>query len=119
MVEAGPGDRVVGVVHAGLDEDDWRRLDVFEGDRYERRQVTVRLAAAPGLAAFGASPASGRVAPSAGVESCEAIAYVLRDGWRHRLGDDAWDDRAFVRDHLSDFVARLARSRTPRAGAGD
>lgn len=94
IVEGADRDRVDGVVYSRLDGRDWQRLDVFEGDLYERRSVTVRW-----------GPSRIR----------SAFTYVLRDDWRHRLGVEPWDPEAFARDHLAAFAARIGRTREPRA----
>jgi gamma-glutamylcyclotransferase (GGCT)/AIG2-like uncharacterized protein YtfP len=98
IVEAEERDRVIGVIWSGLDERDLDRLDVFEGDLYQRRRVEV-----------GAPRASDR----------EVWTYVLAAAWRHRLGAEPWDPLAFERDHLVAFVDRLARSLAPRARSAD
>jgi gamma-glutamylcyclotransferase (GGCT)/AIG2-like uncharacterized protein YtfP len=89
IVEGDAQDRVSGVIYLGLEDHDWRRLDRFEGDLYERRRVTV--------------------------ESRDAFTYVLAPPWRHRLASQPWDSDAFARDHLAAFLARLTRAADPRA----
>jgi gamma-glutamylcyclotransferase (GGCT)/AIG2-like uncharacterized protein YtfP len=90
IVEGDDGDRVSGILYSGLEQSEWDRLDRFEGELYERREVVL----------------DGRRAAST---------YVLGPSWRHRLGPEPWDPEAFARDHLDAFVARLARASDPRA----
>jgi gamma-glutamylcyclotransferase (GGCT)/AIG2-like uncharacterized protein YtfP len=112
VVAAAEQDRVSGVLYVGLDSDEWRRLDEFEGELYERRAVTVGVVGAE----------STSVAPVAGASFAAtrpAFTYVLRDGWRHRLAAAPWDPEAFARDHLDAFAARLVRASEPRARPDD
>jgi len=93
VIEAGDDDRVVGALYDGLTGDDWRRLDRFEGDLYDRRVVVVRCGGA-------------RV---------EAQTYVLGAAARHRLDARAWDPEAFALEHLAGFLERIRRGPEPRA----
>lgn len=87
-----PGAHVEGLVYGGLSSTELERLDLYEGELYERRLVTL---------------------PRAGVDM-HAHAYVLRSALRHLLSSDAWDLGAFTRDHLNDYLNQIrATSRAP------
>jgi gamma-glutamylcyclotransferase (GGCT)/AIG2-like uncharacterized protein YtfP len=64
---------------------DIRRLDRFEGERYERRTAKCRL-------------------PSG--NSCHAEVYVFTDAYRHELIDADWDPKAFEKNGLRIFLSR-------------
>lgn len=112
IVAAGVNERVEGVLYLGLDLLDWRRLDLFEGDLYQRLGVVVRCAAVESTVA--PAPRRDGVAGTR-----EAQVYVLHDRWRHRLDDVPWEPEAFARDHLAAFAARLGRASQPRARSDD
>src|SRR3974377_1337130 len=38
-----PEERAAGIVYSNLTEDDWRRLDLFEGEMYVRSAVIVQM----------------------------------------------------------------------------
>ena len=90
IVEGDDGDRVSGILYIGLDQRAWERLDRFEGELYERREVTL----------------DGQRA---------AFTYVLGSRGVIVSAPEPWDPEAFARDHLDAFVARLARASDPRA----
>jgi gamma-glutamylcyclotransferase (GGCT)/AIG2-like uncharacterized protein YtfP len=46
------GCRVDGTLFSGITESEWERLDYYESDFYERRQVNVRLANGKSARAF-------------------------------------------------------------------
>ena len=71
----------------GLDlpEAAWARLDLFEGDEYERHEVLVTLA-------------DGRWE--------RAWTYLLKPGLAGRLDAGDWDEAAFEREGKARFVAR-------------
>ncbi|MBK1672149.1 hypothetical protein CKO35_02305 [Ectothiorhodospira shaposhnikovii] len=68
---------VEGWLYRGLTSRDWRRLDRFEGDFYERRRVRVELR-------------GGRTLP--------AFTYVLRPVFGHRLTAEDWESGGFGSD---------------------
>jgi hypothetical protein len=91
IVEA-VGAEVEGVLYAGLDAAELERLDVYEGDLYERRDVSVWV----------------------GSMAERAVTYVLRAELRHQLSDEPWDFAGFLRDHLDDYLALISQtSRAP------
>jgi gamma-glutamylcyclotransferase (GGCT)/AIG2-like uncharacterized protein YtfP len=94
IVEAAGGE-VSGVLYAGLEDAELARLDFYEGDLYERREVSV-----------GAGPMQRR-----------AVTYVLRPEHRHELSEEAWDLQAFLRDHLADYLAIVAETSQAPPGA--
>lgn len=101
-VRAQAGGRVEGVVYFDVDASDLRRLDVFEGDEYERKTVAVRVegivdpAVGDGLAAgMGGGPVRAEV-------------YVYRDLARLRDGD--WSQDRFEREGMTRFRERYLAS---------
>jgi gamma-glutamylcyclotransferase (GGCT)/AIG2-like uncharacterized protein YtfP len=87
IVEAAGGE-VSGVLYAGLEPAELDRLDFYEGDLYERREVSVW----------------------AGAVAQRAATYVLRPALRHELSDEPWDLDGFLRDHLDDYLAAVSRT---------
>lgn len=81
---AAPGQAVEGRVYLDLPASAWPRLDVFEGEYYERLPV--------------------RVAPDGGPE-ITAETYVFRPQFVHLLGEGDWDFEAFLREGKSRFSA--------------
>ncbi|MEW6269813.1 MAG: gamma-glutamylcyclotransferase family protein [Thermodesulfobacteriota bacterium] len=84
-----------GVLWQGVDETSLARLDRFEGELYERREVTV-------VARDGARHA--------------AQVYVVRAAHASRLAPEPWDRERFAREHLA---AYLSRCRAGPAAAED
>jgi len=70
-------------VYTGLDNDSITRLDAFEGDRYERVEVTVFLR-------------SNQAVP--------AQTYIIRDGCRHLLTDQPWCLQNFRKNDQDVFI---------------
>lgn len=70
-----PGATVAGVLYLNLPAEAVRRLDVFEGKLYERREVEA-------------------VSPEYGV--CPAMAYVFKDCYRDRLTNTEWSYAQFL-----------------------
>jgi gamma-glutamylcyclotransferase (GGCT)/AIG2-like uncharacterized protein YtfP len=91
IVEATSGD-VPGMLYAGLDAAELQRLDDYEGEIYERRELSVLVGAA----------------------SVAACSYVLRPEHLHRLSSEPWDLADFEREHLQSYLARVSlTSRAP------
>jgi gamma-glutamylcyclotransferase (GGCT)/AIG2-like uncharacterized protein YtfP len=78
---------VPGRLYRDVDEAAWARLDVFEGDEYERVDVIVALA-------------DGSALP--------AQAYRFRMEFAGRLLPGDWDAEAFDREGRTRFIARYA-----------
>lgn len=74
---------VDGVVYSGLDTAELERLDLYEGELYERRGLLVRV----------------------GERVVIAHCYVLRPEHAARLSSEPWDLAAFERDHLASYLA--------------
>ena len=81
------GGSTPGTLWQGIDPRSAARLDRFEGDLYERRDVAVR--AAGGLAA--------------------AEVYVIRPERLGELSAEPWDRLRFARESLADFVRAIRR----------
>lgn len=81
-VVAEAGGLVAGIVYHGIDVENWRRLDRFEGEMYDRKPVTVRYA-------------DGRLA--------KVDCYVFRPEFIHRLSSTEWDFAAFLQDGKTVF----------------
>jgi gamma-glutamylcyclotransferase (GGCT)/AIG2-like uncharacterized protein YtfP len=84
-VVAQPGGRVDGILYSGLDGAALARLDAFEGDMYERRQVTVNLVGGGQRAAW---------------------CYIVAAASEHRLLPGDWDYDAFLAEGKARFLAR-------------
>ena len=85
-IVASAGDRVHGTVYFDLDQPALDRIDVFEADEYERREVTVEQADGSSQAVF---------------------AYVVVAECAEIVTATAWDADAFRRRHLADYLAAL------------
>lgn len=90
-ITAEPGKQVFGSYVTGLTRANVGRLDVFEGDQYERRRLRVRL-----LTRVGADAATGKGREEG--EEVEAQTYVFVD--RTELEDREWDLEEFRREKL-------------------
>jgi gamma-glutamylcyclotransferase (GGCT)/AIG2-like uncharacterized protein YtfP len=91
IVEAAGGE-VSGVLYPALLAAELERLDIYEGDLYERREVSVWE----------------------GSLEHRAATYVLRPELRHELSDEPWDLATFTRDHLEEYLAIVSQtSRAP------
>ncbi|NMF90823.1 gamma-glutamylcyclotransferase family protein [Aromatoleum petrolei] len=80
---------VPGVLYLDLPASAWLRLDRFEGEEYERRQVVVRLQ-------------DGRTET--------AWTYVFRPGYAARLVDGEWEFERFLRTGKARFTAQYVDS---------
>lgn len=74
--------QVEGLLYRDLDDTQWQRLDLFEGDQYERQRVRVETLSGP----------------------CDAETYVLARGAESLLSADHWSLEAFVAGELEDFM---------------
>jgi hypothetical protein len=91
IVEA-PASEVDGIVYPELDTSELERLDIYEGDLYERRELPVWI----------------------GEVTIAACTYVLRPEHAHRLSREPWDLARFEREHLASYLTRVAlTSRAP------
>lgn len=88
---AAPG--VAGILYRNLSDEEFERLDAFEGAEYERVAVTVWLPARPSSTASG----DGEVT---------AWVYRFRDEFADRLLPGAWDPDRFAREGRARFMAR-------------
>ncbi len=84
IVPAGDGE-VRGQLYAGIQASAWERLDLFEGNQYERQLVHVAL------------PDGSRL---------DAWTYVFRPQYRSLLLPGHWDVEAFRREGKRRFEAR-------------
>ncbi|KAF3039009.1 hypothetical protein E8E12_006133 [Didymella heteroderae] len=91
---------VRGTLVEGLTDGDIWRLDIFEGDEYERRHVKVRVLKSKGRAGD---------AEHEDVEGDEVSAqtYIWIAG-EHRLESEEWDFDHFVKEKMSRWVGREA-----------
>lgn len=78
---ARPGASVAGVLYLDLPEEAVRRLDIFEGELYERQEVEV----------------------IAGGSRSLAMTYVVKDCYRHRLTGGEWSYDLFLRTGKARF----------------
>ncbi len=86
--------QVEGVLYTGVMPGERRRIDVFEGEPYQRETVLVRL-------------------PEDDA-SVEAVTYVIRPRWRTVMTTTGWDPDEFARRWHDTYVERVTRAR--RAG---
>lgn len=80
-----PGATTSGVVYTGLGAVHLQKLDVFEGDFYERQRVCISDAAGNPL---------------------QAWTYVVAPRHQRRLTRTRWSRKAFESEHLPHFVRR-------------
>jgi hypothetical protein len=78
------GESVAGLVYQGLSPPQLRRLDRFESEIYERRQVMVSL----------------------GSHELPVQTYVVVPAWCHLLGMAPWELEVFERHGLARFLAQ-------------
>jgi gamma-glutamylcyclotransferase (GGCT)/AIG2-like uncharacterized protein YtfP len=81
-----PGGDVAGILYPGLAASELERLDHYEGEIYERCELSVLVAG----------------------QSLPACTYVLRPEHRHRLSGEPWNLAQFEREHLASYLARVA-----------
>jgi gamma-glutamylcyclotransferase (GGCT)/AIG2-like uncharacterized protein YtfP len=81
-IVARPGKVVEGVLYSDVPEAAWKRLDIFEGEMYQRRVIQVELE-------------DGAVR--------EAQAYVLRPEFEHNLSAGPWSLEEFLRSGKERF----------------
>ena len=95
-----PGGSTPGTLYSKVDPDTFLRLDRFEGDPFQRIEVTVQTLSAP------SRPET-------------AFVYALDPARGELLGDQPWDRARFEREHLQEFLgtlgARFARGRAPES----
>ena len=80
------GESTLGQVYFGIDETQWRHLDAFESDQYERRLVAVSLP---------------------GGSHTTAYTYRLADAYKRHLTDEVWDIKHFRRHHLKRYLTEF------------
>lgn len=88
-IVAEPGAAVPGLLYAGLSAAELELLDYYEGELYERRQLTVAV------------PSGELLAES----------YVLRQEHAALIAGVAWDLGEFERVHLASYLQRLGHTR--------
>jgi gamma-glutamylcyclotransferase (GGCT)/AIG2-like uncharacterized protein YtfP len=76
-------DWVDGILYLDVDEKDLHRLDVFEGEPYERQTHTVVVENA---------------------EKMQACVYVLKENWIWMANHVPWDPNYFAREGLKYFM---------------
>jgi gamma-glutamylcyclotransferase (GGCT)/AIG2-like uncharacterized protein YtfP len=88
-IVAEPMAQVPGLLYRGVAAEELAWLDTYEGELYERRTVDVQVGAA-------AHP---------------AVVYVLGEQHRSLLSKDAWELAEFEREHLAEYLQRIAVTR--------
>jgi gamma-glutamylcyclotransferase (GGCT)/AIG2-like uncharacterized protein YtfP len=81
---ARPEDSINGIVYYDVEPDDVRRLDLFEGDYYQRVSVDLEL-------------------PQLGTITADV--YVVRQSYQRIISDQLWDPVDFQQNALSKFLA--------------
>lgn len=92
-----------GTLVTGLTDGDIWRLDLFEGDEYERRIVKVSLLQDQG-AEEGMGDLTQKEQDNVEGDEVEAETYIWIAG-AHRLEAEEWDFDEFVRDKMKRWVA--------------
>ena len=92
---AGTGECVRGTCVTGLTDGDIWRLDIFEGDEYERVRVKVRI-----LQEVGDEDGKGNV----GAEEVEVETYVWVAGRERLEEEEEWDFAEFLREKMGRWV---------------
>jgi gamma-glutamylcyclotransferase (GGCT)/AIG2-like uncharacterized protein YtfP len=85
-IVAAPASEVDGVLYSDLDAVEVERLDLYEGDLYERLELPVQV----------------------GERVVTAHCYVLRPEHGHHLSGEPWDLAAFEREHLANYLALVS-----------
>lgn len=99
------GSSVRGTIVSGLTDEDVWRLDLFEGDEYERRTVNVKMLEADeeasklGQAYAHGTKSNGHAMDWKPGQEVEAETYIWVAG-RHRLEDEEWDFDEFVKEKM-------------------
>ena len=92
-----------GTLVSGLSDGDMARLDRFEGDEYERRDVKVRTLGEEAPASMG-----GAEVVNGGEAVVQAVTYVWIAGEK-RLEEGEWDFEEFRKEKLWRWVGRDSR----------
>lgn len=100
VIPSTPASEVRGTLVEGLTDGDIWRLDIFEGDEYERQNVAVRVLESKGRAG---DAEHGDVEG----EEVQAQTYIWIAG-EQRLETDEWDFEHFVKEKMSRWVGREA-----------
>ncbi|NQS71851.1 MAG: gamma-glutamylcyclotransferase [Desulfobulbaceae bacterium] len=90
--------QVPGTVFTALDAETLAKLDDFEGDKYERVQVTVTLEDG---------------------SKKEVQVYAIRRECRHLLSQDSWDFDRFLENGLARFITWFVEDRRDLSDRGD
>ena len=88
-IVAEPAAHVPGLLYGAVAAEELERLDSYEGELYERRTVSVRV--------------GGALHP--------ALVYVLGEQHRSLLSSDTWELGEFEREHLAEYLRRIAVTR--------
>jgi gamma-glutamylcyclotransferase (GGCT)/AIG2-like uncharacterized protein YtfP len=96
---------VRGTLVQGLTDGDIWRLDIFEGNEYARRKVTVRLLEQK--LNNGMGDIQQQESENIEGEQVDAETYIWTAG-AHRLEPEEWDFNEFVRDKMKRWVGREA-----------
>ncbi len=79
-----PDGSVEGILYVGVTGESVYRLDVFEGDLYERKEV--------------------QVMPMGGSAGISAMVYVVRPECRHLVTAEKWDFETFLEQGKGEFT---------------
>jgi hypothetical protein len=106
---------VLGTLVSGLTDGDIHRLDIFEGEEYEQKSVTVRKLQTHSQRASGEFVEEGQLSDALDAaseadeaEEVSAITYVWTSG-EDELEDAEWDFESFKRDKLTWWAGPEAR----------
>ncbi|KAL5464995.1 hypothetical protein PMIN07_004226 [Paraphaeosphaeria minitans] len=111
VLPSSPSSSVRGTLVTGLTDGDIWRLDIFEGDMYERRKVHVRYLeqkdSATDEGEGGMGDLTAKEEDNIEGEEVEAETYIWVAPASH-LQDEEWDFGEFVRDKMKRWVGREA-----------
>lgn len=100
VIPSAPASEVRGTIVQGLTDGDIWRLDIFEGDEYERRDVKVNILESKGRTGDNEHK-------DVEGEEVQAQTYIWIAG-EHRLETEEWDFDHFVKEKMSRWVGHDA-----------
>lgn len=103
---------VRGTLVEGLTDGDIWRLDIFEGDEYERKKVSVRVITSEEQGT-GGEPSEGQLG-----NEIEAESYIWIAG-EHQLEDEEWDFDEFMREKMVYWAGEQGETRDDMRGEFD
>ena len=119
------GSTVRGSLVSGLEAIDLMRLDIFEGDQYDRRDVKVRVLKGVGLEESMSEHSNGRGGEVTKQEDAqqgeevETETYIFREVYWDDLETEEWDFEEFKREKMMFWMGETGWSGGEHDGTGD